>query len=123
MDNILRLTGSGRNKNLMENKMPNIDELWKKYATWTEGTGEWVHKENFIEAIAEIISLPVEPPVKPEIVEWISIKNKLPEVGIYLVVAGTEPLVAFWYGDIWLSSEGGEKINVSHWMPLPEPPK
>lgn len=41
----------------------NIDELWGKYATWTEGIGEWIHKANFTEAIAEIISLPVEPPV------------------------------------------------------------
>lgn len=34
----------------------NIDELWTKYATWTEGIGEWIHKDNFTEAIAEVIS-------------------------------------------------------------------
>ena len=44
----------------------NIDELWKKYATWTEGIGEWIHKDNFTQAIAEITSSPVEPGVSQE---------------------------------------------------------
>lgn len=43
----------------------NIDEPWKKYATWTEGMGEWIHKENFTQAIAEIISHPLGAEVKP----------------------------------------------------------
>lgn len=60
----------------------NIDELWGKYATWTEGIGEWIHKANFIEAIAEIISSPVEPPVKQAACGW---QKKKPDKPCYFL--------------------------------------
>lgn len=42
----------------------NIDGIWNKYQTLTTSDGmQWMNKQLFTEAIAEIISLPVEAPV------------------------------------------------------------
>ena len=53
----------------------NIDELWNKYADapkqWQPTSRRLMQKENFTEAIAEIISSPVEPEVKVQIAEKI----------------------------------------------------
>ena len=49
--------------------MPNIDELWMKYTTNEFHTQTWYRgmtKEQFTQAIAEIISLPVEAQVSQE---------------------------------------------------------
>lgn len=42
--------------------MPTINEIWDKYK-FTRESGDYIDQERFIEAVAEIISLPVEPPV------------------------------------------------------------
>lgn len=72
--------------------------------------------------------------------EWISVKDKLPkENGIYIVYVqdGTSVAGWIWYDNIVVAAEyafGGwwwcENSNdfditniVTHWMPLPEPPR
>jgi len=72
--------------------------------------------------------------------EWISVKGKLPKDGRWYLVAATIEVpgggkrvasMAFLDFDtrtnepIWLShndEDSGEWDNVTHWMPLPEPP-
>lgn len=55
--------------------------------------------------------------------EWISIKEKLPENQTLVIVTdGKEVSVSdFWNGWIYLHMPYIEKVT--HWMPLPSPPK
>lgn len=55
--------------------------------------------------------------------EWISVKDRLPETaGWYLVFYnGSTMQVAFFKGRKWPFDNHYHKIT--HWMPLPEPPK
>lgn len=59
--------------------------------------------------------------------EWISVKERLPdEVDTYLVYGRYGIEFALYYGDgEWLTCEDLTNITrfVTHWMPLPEPPK
>lgn len=64
--------------------------------------------------------------------EWISVNDRLPEVGVRVLCARTQTSMA---GTRYLDQTvgyitGGSRwscrmdwINVTHWMPLPEPPK
>ncbi len=63
--------------------------------------------------------------------KWISVSDPPKEKGCYLVNVNHwwdgKPVAreAFWNGDDWLSCYDKFKISqrVTHWMPLPEPPK
>jgi len=61
--------------------------------------------------------------------EWISVKERLPEEGQdVLVCVNGQVLVSYVHGMKGFSSEwgladNGETIWPSHWMPLPEAPK
>lgn len=60
-------------------------------------------------------------------VEWISVKDRLPEEdkdvlaynGVYMIIAAytTNP-TKYWY-----TITGSVMRTITHWMPLPEPPK
>lgn len=57
--------------------------------------------------------------------EWISVKDRLPEEG-EVVVIYIKPEVGVGYAetDIYLMGDFDEYSEaVTHWMPLPEPPK
>ena len=56
--------------------------------------------------------------------EWISINDKLPEKGRYVLVYDccTGVQCGVNYGDIWDFGYGISR-NVTHWKPLPEPPE
>ena len=60
-------------------------------------------------------------------VEWISVKERLPErCGYYLVFTnnfGVNSIVISKYADYGTFKSWCVKTNVTHWMPLPEPPK
>lgn len=61
--------------------------------------------------------------------EWISVKDRLPADDATYLVYGRNwygIVVAIYYGDgKWLASNDLTNITrfVTHWMPLPEPPK
>lgn len=65
--------------------------------------------------------------------EWISVTDRLPDdYGLYLIVCGGKVQCAyregFLFSEIWNDDlTGGFSIipdsKVTHWMPLPEPPK
>ena len=73
--------------------------------------------------------------------EWISVKDRLPEEAPVLVrhigqfFGEPDPLTDIGYydkpsdyenpddGQGWLFWRGEQKINATHWMPLPEPPE
>lgn len=60
---------------------------------------------------------------------WISVKNRLPENdGLYIVcktINGHQIIFeAHWKGNKWLSVVKNNQLDyVTHWQPLPEPPK
>lgn len=57
--------------------------------------------------------------------KWISVKDRLPEKGyVFCCNNWSLPFVGnynTWDDKLWRS--GGEIINVTHWMPLPESPE
>ena len=62
--------------------------------------------------------------------EWISVKDRLPQVkGEYVLIYDSHHrnIYKAWYVgdiDVWFSNEYlPQFINITHWMPLPKPPK
>ena len=69
--------------------------------------------------------------------KWISVEERLPDVcDLVLVIANGKPeehielcdavLIASYWGDGgWIADgfDGWDNLKVSHWMPLPEPPR
>lgn len=65
--------------------------------------------------------------------EWISTSERMPEYeGLYLIYAYNKVMCAyrqvFFFSEVWNNDlTGGFSIikdeDVTHWMPLPEPPK
>jgi hypothetical protein len=58
--------------------------------------------------------------------EWISVKERLPEptpMVLAMCTDGYELAYYGCYGDKWTNTLGTETLNVTHWHPLPEPPK
>jgi len=56
--------------------------------------------------------------------EWISVKNKLPKIGVYVMVflekQGHNPTT---YNFCQYTKFGFHLSNVTHWMPLPDAPQ
>lgn len=56
--------------------------------------------------------------------EWISVKDRMPEQYSYVIVfTGLEVTEAFYDGWRFGCTSKSHPISVTHWMPLPEPPK
>ena len=57
--------------------------------------------------------------------EWISVKDRLPEPGERVIVARGEKVEQGVYLAVngWWKVYGTNTKSVTHWMPLPEPPK
>ena len=63
--------------------------------------------------------------------EWISVKDNLPEAGRYVVCIAKRnpfsrfmPMVARIEKNGWVNPITGQYISeVTHWMPIPQPPK
>ena len=60
--------------------------------------------------------------------EWISVKDRLPEDDRNVLVYDDHD-IQFWVAwhdechNNWYTQEGESVYGVSHWMPLPQPPK
>ena len=64
--------------------------------------------------------------------EWISVKDRLPEIGVFCLVFSSETSIGDFVGYLesdnywkcYVPTEGRSNDNdwVTHWMPLPEPP-
>lgn len=60
--------------------------------------------------------------------QWISVKDWLPKAPMLVLVCVKHPLRAWittdvWLGDRWLENADEAAHEITHWMPLPEPPK
>ena len=56
-----------------------------------------------------------------DVAEYIEKNSYSPEF-IVMIKGATEPTVLKYDGELW-SCDLGQTYNVTHWMPLPEPPK
>lgn len=61
---------------------------------------------------------------------WISVKDRLPERGVFVAVyygnfIGELVDTFMWDGECWRNANAfiEDSENITHWMPLPEPPK
>jgi len=58
--------------------------------------------------------------------EWISVKDRLPERIAHYIVWVREGGYDFAFlnsKEEWITTLGNQTFEVTHWMPLPEPPK
>lgn len=57
--------------------------------------------------------------------EWISVTERLPEVGEVVIICTDKNFVyaGELIGDTWFLDNDSWTATVTHWMPLPEPPK
>lgn len=69
--------------------------------------------------------------------KWISVEERLPKIcELVLVIASGKPkenvklidaviIASYWGDEGWIADafDGWGKLNVTHWMPLPDPPK
>lgn len=75
--------------------------------------------------------------LEAQVPKWISVEERLPEISdVVLVIASGKPrenielhdaflIASFWGDEGWIADgyEEWDAVNVTHWMPLPEPPK
>jgi hypothetical protein len=65
--------------------------------------------------------------------EWISVKDKLPDCGdvkdenlgwlVYRPKATSKIFLTTFVHPSWWKDENGTSAEITHWMPLPEPPE
>lgn len=60
--------------------------------------------------------------------DWISVKDRLPKAPMLVLVYVKHPSGAWittdvWIGDRWLENADEAEHEITHWMPLPVPPK
>ena len=56
---------------------------------------------------------------------WISVEDKLPKDGEYVLICNRRGLMttSLYENKEWIISETYLAVNVTHWLPLPQPPK
>lgn len=55
--------------------------------------------------------------------KWISVKDKLPEEGVNVLTYGARPFYDVFYINRLIDKDEWLYDGVTHWMPLPQPPK
>ena len=59
--------------------------------------------------------------------EWISVEDRLPDPHFYVIIWDDENaemvIAAYQETGCWCSETIQEDAHVTHWMPLPEPPR
>ena len=57
--------------------------------------------------------------------DWISVKDRLPEDAQYVIAFNGRTMMSVFYFDIgaWKTCDNWCLACVTHWLPLPEPPK
>lgn len=97
-------------------------EKWKKaYGTLREKHSALLEQNGKLrDAAADVTRLAAEAAVERD---WISVEERLPEPGVDVFAAYRNRHITMGTaGDDWLE-EDFEDGNITHWMPLPEPPE
>jgi len=108
-----------------ESKTPQWAERWvDELFPEPEGNshGERFYRATKRKELAALLAQKIGP-----LVEWVSVKDQMPEEGKY--VLAFEPhggiFMGFKLGISWCDSRGITRSleQITHWMPLPEPPR
>ena len=77
-------------------------------------SGKWMYEQLADHLIANGVTVQ----------EWISVKDRLPEgANTVLAVDSDGTTASAYYVGNWHSGGDLEEDDITHWMPLPEPPK
>ena len=111
---------------------------------WDEPQDEnWLCPENIQIALSAYCTntkfevtkaIPIEPLVRQGVPQpeqtagsWISVKDNLPDDNKYYLIGFNQPGIRFGSYDAlemsWIDTDGEKYYGVTHYMPLPEPPK
>lgn len=114
-------------KNLDENKP---DWTAEDYAVACEDAEFYSSMEDFIaEHDDEIEMMIFAPELVPDEPRWIPCSEMLPEKHVEVLAYSPywgKIVVAMWGGEYWLeqwTDDDLEQSEITHWMPLPEPPE
>lgn len=63
--------------------------------------------------------------LEAQVPKWISVEERLPEISANAIVRFSDGYISLaqWWGDKWFKFCWRTSGTVTHWMPLPEPPK
>lgn len=84
---------------------------------------------HFLNGIETARSIVKDAPAAEATVDWISVEDRLPDVGTRNIVArydyvtNTQFWDLLWYDGFWWNRLIKGDFAVTHWMPLPEPPE
>ena len=84
----------------------------------------WTDREHWYGVMATFSEVKLTLYAMPTVDEWISVKDRLPEIGKLALVygsSGSMTVARHVAGNEWVVP--GIFSRVTHWMPLPEPPK
>lgn len=115
---------------MSEQRLIDANELMGKFEKLKEAS-KTLRDVVYLDGVMAVITS--APTIEPPVVQWISVKDRLPKAREdVLVVAywheAYQTLIA-WYapnGEVWhVTTPAGDKtdLTVTHWMPLPLPPK
>lgn len=114
-------------KNLDENKP---DWTAEDYAVACEDAEFYSSMEDFIaEHDDEIEMMLFAPELVPDEPRWIPCSERMPEKHVEVLAYSPfwgKIIVALWGGEFWLeqwTDDDLEQSEITHWMPLPEPPE
>lgn len=113
-----------------------LESLGEGPMSWTDTPEEIQALDDWREFVSAINDAPT-------VGEWISVEDRLPDDGEklsieakwVLVWLGVEPFQTYfplpakynWFSKTWtvvgLSDDMNKRVKITHWMPLPEPPK
>ena len=81
--------------------------------------------ENFIYGIETVLEYAENLQTTDIIQEWISVKDRLPEKDEIVIICTDENFIyaGELIGDTWFLDNDSWTATVTHWMPLPRPPK
>jgi len=64
--------------------------------------------------------------------EWVSVKERMPEYNVNVLYTNGFDILLGWFEKpsylihsegYWMTEDNGQYEDITHWMPLPEPPK
>ena len=81
--------------------------------------------EDFICGIETVLEYAENLQTTDIVQEWISVKDRLPEKDEIVIICTDENFIyaGELIGDTWFLDNDSWTATVTHWMPLPEPPK
>lgn len=85
---------------------------------------EWLYENGTFEPNDVLDSIDIQPTITAP--RWVRCKDEMPKDGDWVLIwakAYTVTIQAFHESGAWIDDRFEKYTDVTHWMPLPEPPK